>query len=87
MLSRYIELIDVPPSIRQEEVPEPLLSDAESAEIQQLISRLECFSSLTTELQNDATTGHGAQVIFDGVVKSYPDMESRIGTKTKSLRM
>lgn len=77
--------MEVLPRIDHSDMSDLLLSDVESAKIEQLLSRLELFDSMTVELQNSKTTMCCARVIFHGVVRSYCEMESGIGTTARII--
>lgn len=79
MLARYIELKEVLSKIDHKKVSELLVSNADSAEVEQLLNLLEIYDSVTVELKNSATTLYHAPVIVDGVLKTYPEMDVRHG--------
>lgn len=67
MFSRYDIIISVISNIEHIETYELSPPNAESFEVQQLLASLERFISIKIELQDGATTLHGARVIFDCV--------------------
>lgn len=69
------------PCIDLSDVSDLLLFNVESAEVSQLLLGLELLDFITVVFEDIATTLQSAHVIFDGVVRSYPKMESRIRTE------
>lgn len=64
-----------------------LSSEVDSVDIQQILASMERCKSITIKLQNTATTPRRAGIMFDGVIKSYPKMETRIGTNVSKIEI
>lgn len=77
MLSSYVALIIVVPSIGHKKISDPLLSGAEFTEVLTQHVRLDCFKSITDKSQDDATAWYSVRDMFDGVLRSFPDTEYR----------
>jgi len=83
MLRRYSELRDILENIDDDELEKLLLNGRENRQIEKLCGMLFKLDSVTKALQNDGTSCADVRILFDEVIKDFPETSARLSSSAK----